>query len=207
MKSKWIVFMFCLIVFSSCGCGPTFLYNWRPKPWTHPYIANAYTGLDTLININGYYVTQNSDNNGKLYSTMFYDNGLCVSTNTRIYLADLEKDTTTLNKVYSNQEISEYMRDYTSWGTYDVYNDTIKTYTIENLFGCDGTRKNVISSTYLISKDKQLKQIYISSSNKEYGYTRILDTPCIFYPIENKRSSDECPYLDKKWFYRKDKVK
>lgn len=58
MKKRYIVVFISCLILSSCGCGPTFLYNWRPKPWVHPYVANTYTGLDTLLNINGYYISQ-----------------------------------------------------------------------------------------------------------------------------------------------------
>lgn len=223
----------CCLILSSCGCGPTFLYNWRPKPWVYPYVANTYTGLDTLLNINGYYLSKitdtthfegrsipNSDHDTivpilrtEYNSIMFYNNGLCASSSTRVATSEdkiiLALDTLYSNKVFTNKNINEsYKKNDTSWGTYEVHNDTIKVYLIENLIGCDGTRKNIISKRYLISNEKQLRLTFISNSNEKYGYEKILDIAnSTFYPIENKRDSTECPYLTKKWFYKKDKIK
>ena len=214
-----IVIFLCCSMLSSCGCGFTFLYNWRPKPWVHPYVTNINTRLDTLLNINGFYLSQFTDTSQfeivitRYSSIMFYNNGLCVSLNNTVSISE-DEHISTLDTLYSNQVFKNKNRNYfykvygTSWGTYEVKNDTIKVFLIENLTGCDGTRKNIISITYLISNDKQLKQIFIANSNKEYGYKKILNIPySTFYPIENKRDSTECPYLTKKWFCKKDKVK
>lgn len=233
MKKRYIVVFISCLILSSCGCGPTFLYNWRPKPWVHPYVANTYTGLDTLLNINGYYISQiiekpnfneHSTANGehdtivhilekKYNSIMFYDNGLCTSLSTRVFISE-DKRMSTLDTLYSNHIFTNkysnifYKKDGTSWGTYEIHNDSLKVYLIEDLIGCDGIRKNIISKIYLITNDKQLKLTCISNSNKEYGYEKILDiSNSIFYPLENKRNSMECPYLKKKWFYKKDKIK
>lgn len=234
MKKSYVIVLISCLILSSCGCGPEFLYNWRPKPWVHPFVANTSTGLDTLININGYYVspsiidttyytaafpagswtkdkTDHFRVRTRYSSILFYNNGLCVSSSTRVGFSD--DDTQALDTLYNNQSFKYYNDEYyrkshSSWGTYKIHNDTIKTFVIENLTGCDGTRKNIISKIYLISNDKQLKQIFISNSNKEYGYKKILNVPnSVFYPIENKRDSMECPYLTKKWFYKKDKIK
>lgn len=186
-----------------------------------------------MINLNGYYVSEipdeshfearsmpNSDHDTivsvletKYNSIMFYNNGLCTSLSTRV-ATDKNRiisilDTLYSSHIFSNKNVNEFCKKgNTSWGTYEVNNDTVKVFLIENLIGCDGTRKRVISTRYLISNDKQLKQIYIANSNKEYGYKKTLDiSNSIFYPIENKRDSLECPYLTEKWFYKKDKVK
>lgn len=237
MKRNRIIYCSFIIVFSiilsSCGCGPTFLYNWRPKPWTHPYVGDTYTGLDTLINTNGYYISQYVDTlyfegqsipnnkqdtivpilNTRYNSIMFYDNELCVSLSTRIGFPDDKiisiLDTLYSNQVFQNKNMNKGYKLYdTSWGTYEIHNDTIKVYLIENLIGCDGTRKNIISKKYLVSDNKQLKLIFIANSNKEYGYEKTLNVSnSIFHPVENKRNRAECPYLAKKWFYRSDKIK
>lgn len=217
MRKYWIFCSFCLIIcatlLSSCGCGPTFLYNWRPKPWIHPFVADSYTGLDTLINIDGYYATSPTIDGDyyQNYSIMFYKNGLCTSLTTRVVFTDAEEIIPLLDTLYSSNVFAKkyrnesYKKYNTSWGTYEIKNDTIKAFLIENLSGCDGTRKNVISMTYLISDNREIKQIFISSSSKEYGYEKILDIPhSQFYPIENKRDSNECPYLKKSWFYKAD---
>ena len=230
MNKIYIIVFICCLVLSSCGCGPTFLYNWRPKPWIHPHVADTHTGLDTLLNIDGYYVSLITDTlrskesstldtdldssalvlKQRYLSVLFYDNGLCSSLNTREAFSDATVMKSTLDTLYSNQSFENvYYKEYnTSWGTYEVHNDTIKAYFIENLLGCDATRKNIVANTYLISDDRKLKQIYASNSNKFYGYTKTLDIPyATFYSIANKRDSTECPYLTKKWFYKKDKVK
>lgn len=209
--------LFCCIVIHSCGCGPTFLYNWRPKPWNHPF-TNTETGLSNLIDINGYYETHDSI---KPYSIMFFENGLCISLTTKVSMNNDEDNSAYLDTMYSNKPVQirtykdefgythktyDYKKYRTSWGTYEIKNDTIKAFLIEDLIGCDGTRKDIISMTYLIEMNKQLKQILITSSNEDYGYSRELNVSnCTFHPIENKRDSIECPYLRKRWFYKSDK--
>ena len=232
-RTRRVAVFICCLILSSCGCGLNVLYNWRPKPWTHPYVANTYTGLDTLININGYYVSQvadtlhfdrrfmsnsNQDTTDSVLirmeynSIMFYNNGLCASLSTRVSASD-DKIIPFLDTLYSNRTFANKYRNEsrkgqdTSWGTYEVHNDTIKTFLIEDLIGCDGTRKNIVSGIYILSDDRELKHIYTSNTNKGYGYKKTLDIPrTTFYSIENKRDSTECPYLKKKWFYKKDKV-
>jgi len=224
-----------LTILPSCGCGPNFLYNWRPKPWVHPFIPDSYSGLDTLINIGGYYVsppaidtvyytdaypmgswTRNKTDYFRIYSNnysiIFYNNGLCASLSTKVSISE-NNITSILDTLYSNQVFTNknknifYKNNHTSWGTYAVCNDTIKTYLIENLSGCDGTRKNIISMEFLISDNKSLKQTYVSSSNKEYGYKKRLNIPFGEFHLIEKRDSTDCPYLKKDWFYRKDKIK
>lgn len=215
------------LIMSSCGCGPTFLYNWRPKPWLYPYEA-SYTGLDTLINIDGYYFVKNADSSRFTrlvgdtmmeqnyyinYSISFYDDGLCASQSTRFWTYDSLRQRQILDTLYSNMNFTTkfnndvYKKINSSWGTYIVQNDTIKAHLIENLIGCDGTRKNVITMIFIIKDDDELKMISISNSNKEYGYTKTLDVAAKFYPIRNKRPKEDSPYFKKGWFYKKDKVK
>lgn len=221
---KLIVSILCAmglsLIMSSCGCGPTFLYNWRPKPWLYPY-EPSYTGLDTLINIEGYYFAENADtmcykNSGngvsdsivkhcypRDYSIMFYDDGLCTSSDWS------ESSRERLDTLYSNMNFAAkwVTKENTPWGTYTLQNDTITAHLIENLNGCDGTRKNVITMIFIIKEDDELKMISISNSNKEYGYTKTLDVVAKFCPVMNKRAKEDSPYLKKGWFYKKDKVK
>lgn len=228
MKKNYVIILLYALILSSCGCGFSFLYNWRPKPWTHHFIPDTYTGLDTLIHINGYYVsppvidttyytdasmgnitkkkTDYFETFTKIYSIMYYNNGLCIALSTRhVFTKDNVKSI--LDTFYSNHFCQTiYNRHATSWGTYEIHNDTIKTFLIEDLSGCDGVRKNISTQTHLISDNQQLKHTFISNSNKDYGYKKTLDIPyCKFYHIEEKRDSTKCPYLTKKWFYKQDK--
>lgn len=232
-KSSLIICIGCFVL-SSCGCGFNFLYNWRPKPWTHLYVENNYTGIDTLIAVGGYYLSQHTDSvdskkdtlqtihtdliipefNKEFHSIMFYTNGLCVSLNTRITFSNVSEFIPTLDTLYSSLDFTNKNKSVffeinnTSWGTYEIHKDTIKAFLIENLSGCEGIRKNIVTDTYVVSGKGELNKIYTSNSNKQYGYKDSLNIPSsTFYSVVEKRDSTECPYLENKWFYKKDATK
>lgn len=184
-KSSLIICIGCFVL-SSCGCGFNFLYNSRPKPWTHLYVENNYTGIDTLIAVGGYYLSQHTysvdskkdtlqtihtdliipEFNKEFHSIMFYTNGLCVSLNTRITFSNVSEIIPTLDTLYSS---------------------------------LDFTNKN---------KSVFFKINNTSNSNKQYGYKDSLNIPSsTFYSVVEKRDSTECPYLENKWFYKKDATK
>lgn len=214
-KYYTVTFIFSLLLFS-CGNGPTFLYNWRPKPWVHSYKC-IYTGIDNLINTKGYYVSHITDTTNFLgidttyTSIMFYNNGLCIGLNGMGSSEDIipKLDTIYSDKTINSKNMNIFFEDKISWGTYELMEDTIKAYLIENTSDpFTQRRKNIISMVYIISDNETLQQIYIANSSKAYGCQKSLSIPfSTFHPIENKRDSTDCPYFTKGWFYKNDRVK
>ncbi len=214
---------------TACGNGPTFLYNWRPKPWLHPFSPNVYTGIDTLINLNGYYMIDTTyykglnitDSNGDtiiplnpLYrSVMFYNNGLCMASS--IMFANTDDSRPLLDTLFSDMTFSiknkniSYKKYSSDWGTYKLHADTITIFIIEDTPSpFIDKRRQVMQENYLISDRQNIRRIYSSIPKPTNQYNdpdKIVKLK--FYPLQNKRDSTECPYLSKKWFYKKDNVK
>lgn len=228
-KKNYIAFFICTITFMACGNGPTFLYNWRPKPWLHPFTPNRYTGIDTLINLNGYYIIDTTyyegnaitDTNGDTViplqpnyrSVMFYNNGLCVASSimTSNTSNDLKPllDTLYSDMTFGIKNKNIFYKEYNScWGTYELHADTMNVFIIEDASPFVNRRKQVIHETYVVSGRQDIRRIYSAVPKKTDRYNnpdKIVKLA--FHPIANKRDSMECPYLGKKWFYKKDKVK
>lgn len=238
---KSILLLVASVILVSCGNGIFSSFNMRPKPWTHPFVPDAYTGIDTLIHTSGYYLSEITDTvylepmysstimktiynttddktdtfriNTSYTSVVFYENGLCAGVNNIVGLSEGNSIIPTLDTLFShlnfqNGNTQEYYKSHLCWGTYEICEDTIKTYLIKDVLGDVDTRKNIITNYFLISENKQLTHIYISNSNNPKAYRKALDNlPVKFYPLGNKINYKECPYLEKKWFYRNDNVK
>lgn len=229
-KKNYIAIFICAITLMACGNGPTFLYNWRPKPWLHPFNPNVYTGIDTLINLNGYYMIDTTSYEGhtitdskgdtivpihQLFrSVMFYNNGLCMassimSTNTADDLRPL-LDTLYSDMTFSikNKNIS-YKKYSSDWGTYELHADTINVFIIENTPSpFINKRKQVIQENYIIYGRQNIRRIYSSIPKTINRYNDPDEIVTLeFHSLRNKRDSTECPYLGKKWFYKNDRVK
>lgn len=171
-------FIFLLLVLSSC----TILVDKGLKPskseFTNRY-TTEYTGIDTLILIDGYYqyilpkkslCHENIQyRNEKI---MFYENGLVCITYESVMNSFVVKN---------SPEII--------WGTYELHNDTIECQFIEKDYVL--MKIEVSKKTYLIqSKDKLLK---INSSDNRVAYT--------FHRLGNRIGYDNW-LLKKKWFWK-----
>lgn len=241
MRKINLLIPICFLLFYSCGNGILGTLNMRPKPWLHPYVPGIDTGIDTLINIDGYYLSTTTDTvylqetysstiiksyyeavdhptdtfriNKFHKSILFYKNGLCAALNSRIGFRGEERPAPTLDTLFSNKNFSAvssqaFYKSHTSWGTYQICDDTIKAYLIDDVSGMPETRKNVITQFYLIKENRGVDLIYISNSSKEAGYKKSLQiADAMFYPLIDKLNFTECPYLEKDWFYKKDKIK
>lgn len=184
-------FTICILIIGLSAC-----VTIKPKDFTYPY-TKEYTGLDTLININGYYVTQRECDSTFFSAFMFYPDGLfTIATASNI---------SDLTDCFENGGKSNFCQ-YPSWGTYRVTGDTIKTQTIRQ----EGMGICTIFRDYEIKGAEILINIsdYVYPHNTNLGYMK--DYPSFqknkcakataFYPLAKKRNREDCPFITKKWF-------
>lgn len=176
-----------------------FLYNCSMlKPVDFEYVYDrTYTGLDTLINIDGYYIIQRECDSAFYSALMFYPDGL-FSIITGSDLSDAAGCLADNN----NRTICKSI----SWGGYRIVNDTIKTQEVRQ----EGMGFCTIFRDYIMTADKNIINIsdYVIPENTKIGYMRnypsffenLCPNAAVFSSIQTKRNLSECPYLSKKWF-------
>ena len=168
----------------------------RPKNFTYSYDKEN-TGLDKLIDINGYYISQRECDSTFYSIYMFYSDGLFT-------IATASKISPELIQCFENGGTSKIYQ-YPLWGIYKVEDDLIKTQVIRlEGNGC------VIFRDYRILPDKQIINIseYVQPEYTNLGYmanypsftSNACEKPAEFYSLTSKRDSIECPLLKKKWF-------
>lgn len=168
----------------------------KPKDFTYLYTAE-YTGLDTLINIDGYYVAQRECDSTFFSVFMFYPDGLFTIATT--------SNVSDLQDCFERGGKSNLCQ-YPSWGTYRIDGNTIKTQTIRQ----EGMGICTIFRDYEIGVGKNLintsDYVYPENTNLGYmeGYPSFYENECFriarFYSLDNRRSTQNCPFLNKKWF-------
>lgn len=207
MKKILVGLVLCMLI-TSCGVGIYSTINRRPKPWLHPFVLDQYTGIDTLIRIDGYYLT--SDENKVITAILFYDNGLCYALGSNIATSLQNSsvlDTLFSNKLFYHKNKNVFYKDNSSWGTYQINDDTIKAYVLDNVYGTFETRKYVVTSVFVILPDRKIRQVYTAKSSKEWPHEKTLEVePAEFHPLDDIKDYTQCPHLKKDWFYKKDKV-
>ncbi len=168
-----------------------------PKNFSYFY-KNKNTGLNKKLNLNGYYVSEHGCDSSFFSMYMFYDNGLfSIATTSRI--------TTELIRCFERGGTSNVCK-YPLWGTYEVIGDTVRTQVIRpEGNGC------VIFRDYIILPNKRLVNVsdYVEPQYTNLGYMSnypsFSNNQCHkaadFYPMEQKRDSTACPFLNKKWFW------
>lgn len=168
----------------------------QPKDFTYNYRAEN-TGLDTMINMKGYYVLPHGSDTSFYSMFMFYPDGLFT-------IATTSKLIPELNDCFENGG-NNSICSYPLWGTYRIDQDTIRTQTIR----LEGNGF-VIFRDFLINSDSTLSYLndYVNSEHINLGY--MANYPSFkgnrcnirssFYPLSNKRDSQDCPLLNKKWF-------
>lgn len=184
-----ILTLFTICFIYSCGA---------PKNFTY-YYDNKSTGLDQLIDINGYYISEYGCDSSFYSIYMFYANGLFSIATASVI--DNELVDCFVNGGNSN------LCKYPLWGTYQLEGTLIKTQAIRaEGNGC------VIFRDYQILPDKSIVNIrdYVQPEYTNLGYMEnypsFSNNPCekkaIFFSTEVKRDSTECPFLHKKWFHK-----
>lgn len=169
----------------------------HPKGFSY-YFDEKNTGLDTLIDINGYYVSKEDCDNSFYSIGMFYSNGIFTLATTS------NSSSPNIINCFKTGGKSDYCQ-YPSWGTYRIVNDTIKT----QIYQDNGNwgERYIWFRDFLIKSPTKIilikKYCIISGYNQDYIYTcpQVSD----FFPLETKRNWRECPLLKKKWFTNKPK--
>ncbi|MFT4073170.1 MAG: hypothetical protein QM654_14750 [Dysgonamonadaceae bacterium] len=172
----------------------------KPRGFTYTF-EDTSTGLDTLINIDGYYLSNQYCDSTYVDAFMFYDNGLFITTGTW---------SDSINRIVRSFKDIKSERNFI-WGTYRIINDTIKTQDIYTNGWLYGPFLN--ESVFVILPNKRVVQLSFMKTVGivgKYGARDFIDcsdNPCVspakFYPLESKRDYHECPWLKKKWFYKK----
>jgi len=188
------------------------------------YIRNAFsycynnedTGIDSLINIEGYYYISYPDTGflkGGSFSFILYRNGL--------YKALLPAKYDSIKKQYDIslglQEVVIY-RDcekakwfyFGIWGGYVICNDTLKIQYIDkpwplsSTYGSEEWFKVVDRNTLILINTMPLSTDKSDWRNYEY-YKSIRDEqakyPAVFVPVPVKPSPDDAWILKEKWFW------
>lgn len=167
-----------------------------PKNFSY-YYNGENTGLDQMIDIDGYYVSEHGCDSLFCSMYMFYPDGLFI-------IATTSKIHPELIDCYRGEGLDKNCK-YPLWGTYTIEGDLIKTQTIRTEGnGC------VYFRDYQMLPDKSIVNVsdYVEAeyTNLAYmtNYPSFMENLCEkraqFYPLDKKRDSKECPFLKKKWF-------
>ena len=182
------ILFFILIAIAFQACAP------YPKNFTYRY-ENKNTGLDQLIDLNGYYVSQFACDSTFFSMYMFYPDGLFLIATTSCVSDELIS-------CFENGGTSNICR-YPLWGLYRVEGNLIKTQIIRRQGnGC------VIFRDYRILPDGAIVNIsdYVEAeyTNLVYmaNYPSFFDNPCekkaSFYPLKTKKDTKKNPFVRKK---------
>jgi len=192
MSRTIFILLLSVLILSSCSL-------LKPSDFTYKF-EDRYTGLDTLISTEGYYLVQRECDSVFNSAFMFYPNGLF----TILTGSDLSEAKECLAD-NNNTTICKNI----AWGVYRIEENTIKTQTVRQ----EGTGFCTIFRDYKIMPDKKLVNIsdYVIPANTKIGYMKnypsFLENTCgknaTFFSRQNKRDYTKCPYLNKKWFVSK----
>jgi len=189
MKTKIIpVNIMILIAFLSCSSG---------KYFTNYYTGN-YTGLDTLINLQGYYLSSSCD---PFYytMTMFYNSGLAIHwTISEDNVSDFAIN------LFQGKLRNKYA--WLWWGSYVIKDDTIKLQTDMPGSFLYPSGTFILYSDFKILPDRRIQLVseYLRGDSWHYDqkiYSTDCNKPSKFFPLETKADSTKCPLLKKKWFW------
>lgn len=168
----------------------------KPSGFSYKYDGEN-TGLDSLLFMHGYFMTEKDNDvsiltyerygiDGYYYAKMFYPDGLICSVSS--------SDSLDIPRAFSeNSEIKNWL----TWGRYIVSGDTIKIQYIFDTGAMAGGVQTSHSSYKIIGKNKikEIKDTKSKDKRPEKEYT--------FYPLLNRLSPANCPWLKKGWFRKK----
>lgn len=205
MKKAILIIIACACLALSCSSIPKRVRN----AFTYCY-TGTYTGIDTLININGYYSVVDSYN---ATSIMFYDNGLAAIGNVSYNMEQLDKNKPLFYKeVAENPETKEAKHFYNliDCGSYVICGDTIK---IQMIYGVRSIDDNLIGMERwykIIDKDTlQFLDAFPVTTNKKDKEDWRRSVPVFsrggkkitFIPVPVKPQLDYFWILREKWFW------
>ena len=174
-----------MFVFSSCA---TIVTWFRPGYFTHLY-DGKYTGIDTLINVDGYYYSD-PDSNLNINRVMFFRDGSIARTKSKEENEIYDKNNKDNNKFTPR------------WGVYRLERDTIISQFILYFGGAESMGTSL--DTYVI---KSKSEIEFYSTNKPF-YTKNMERvgiPLYFHPYPDRIDSTHW-VKDHRWFWKDKKA-
>lgn len=184
---------FLVLIILSCNILVFIGCTTQPKGFTYYFNGNN-TGLDTLININGYYIGKEGEDSTDYTIFMFYPNGL-------IRCARISSETPD-DKILSSFEgdVQEFYRKV-PWGVYKIdQNRHIFAQYINDLgqAGCSTLLKKyrIITKTEI----EIVEHYYYDDENNNFIKISTPSSKAYFHPLSKKRDFRKCPYLKKRWF-------
>jgi hypothetical protein len=169
----------CILVCSSCG------YYIVPEHikqnFTYCYDGMD-TGIDTLINIEGYFVQDH-------IIRIFYKDGIYVIGGFRT----IDDFNEFIKKIESNRKAMSNFHKWYTWGRYIICGDTIKLQAVERpVFGSTSSIWYSVKGKYKVLDRNTIIGIYPSSKERI--------PPTKFVPLTIKPDSN-CWLKEKKWFW------
>ena len=175
--------IYILIVLLVFGCSSL------PKDFTYRY-DGINTGLDALINIDGYYVSEHGCDSAFYSVYMFYPDGLFT-------IATVSKVSDELIDCFAGRDSNIYK--YPSWGIYRVENGLIRTQVLR----AEGNRFTIFRD-YRILPDGNIVNIsdFVKPEYSRLGYLKnypsflenSCEKPAVFYPLNMKREKKKGPF-------------
>ena len=197
MYKQLILLFITVVICSSCGCtAPNYIkYN-----FTYCY-DGVDTGIDTLINIEGYYDVADNDVYPRL---MFYKDGTYVEGFSYSYHKSIQSQ---FEEIINDKKKLKVFHNNV-WGRYIICGDTIKVQTVERP-GCGSMSPiwyleniwyKVIDRNTIVGIFPSNNIIVYPSALEENPYMIRYGTPAKFYPLSVRPNSD-CFLKSEKWFW------
>jgi hypothetical protein len=188
-----------MATFSSCNY--QFVYKHVKQNFTYCY-DGVDTGLDTMLNIDGYYDFVPNDSPDSHFRTMFYKDGTYVS----CYNFH-SSNHTSIENIHNHPEALYWFHKNNEWGRYTISGDTIKAQAIEchiwdkpsNVYFFEVWYK-IIDTNTIVGIYPPLSPIRYPVDFKEKNYRRRFCVPAKFTPVPERPSSD-CFLKKRKWFW------
>lgn len=190
MKFKSLLLILLILILQSCIALVDHYLSPSSSKFTIKY-DEKYTGLDTLINLHGYYKCSESDSlslitYNKVIKQEPIDSLVSIHNNIMFYKNNLVCTTSADPiKVFSDNLFSQAI----SWGTYKIVEDTIKCQFVNKDYVL--VRISVDEAFYLINSQKELTKIKGLNVGMTYS----------FHSLESRIDSTNW-LLKKKWFYK-----
>lgn len=176
------------------------------------------TGIESLININGYYViAQPFSNFGynssdtSYFNLMFYSNGVCIINffpSDGRQIVDNKYIPQYFKKIIDNPEFALGFYKYERWGRYIVEGDTIKAQCIyrprkgetTKIWGVNEIWYKIINDTTII----EIPSIQLENTKTKHlsDYKKRKYLPAQFVPL-SERPTPDCWLIKEDWFWCK----
>ena len=164
------------------------------------------TGIDSLINIEGYYDFTSKDCPSCYIRIMFYKDGTCVIGS--FYSKGESVQSYFENIVNHDPKGLYYFHKYKDWGCYIIKGDTIKLQKIDRPVGWESDARWFLEEIwYKILDNKTIVGICPSKRPSPYSYDSYEDSYMSRYGVPAKfthltvRPDSNCSLKQKKWFW------